>query len=422
MDSYCLVLGGGGAKGVYHIGVWRALRELGIEVNAFIGTSIGAIIAGFLAQGADDKLEELGRSITVDDILALPPELTQGGEVKLDLESLTGIRELFHKAMNRKGLDTGPLKRLLVESLDEASIRAGGKDLGIVTVNVSALEPREVFIEDMEPGSLVEYLLASAAFPGFEQPRIGGQKYIDGGLYDNVPYAMARRRGYRRVIVSDLSGAGLNRRPQIEGGLTVYIKNSIDFGGVLDFNRAFLDSFMELGYLDALRAFGRLEGYSYFLEPDPEAEAAFAREGAGARDAGARGAEARDAPGIPWPERMRHDRRGLLKRLECAASALEVERIRAYSYAGLEAAIRERAAAVDAKVAAARAGGRLMQLAAPIREAVAARRFEDCPLYYYRLVEEAVPGAAGSLLKKALEGLFPELPAAVAWLDGAAGA
>ena len=47
---YCLVLAGG-AKGVYHIGAWKALQEMDVKVNAFIGNSIGAIIAGFLAQG-----------------------------------------------------------------------------------------------------------------------------------------------------------------------------------------------------------------------------------------------------------------------------------------------------------------------------------------------------------------------------------
>jgi predicted acylesterase/phospholipase RssA len=55
---YCLVLGGGGAKGVYHIGVWRALKELEVPVEAFVGNSIGAIMGAFMAL---DKGSSAGR-------------------------------------------------------------------------------------------------------------------------------------------------------------------------------------------------------------------------------------------------------------------------------------------------------------------------------------------------------------------------
>jgi NTE family protein len=404
-EGYCLVLGGGGAKGVYHIGVWRALRELGVRVDAFIGASIGAIIAGFLAQGSDESLEEIGRSITVDTILDLPDELTENGEVKLDLDSLSNIRELFHKIMDNKGLDTSPLRTTLIDRLDEAAIRAGGKDLGIVTVNVSDLEPREVFIEDMEGGKLIDYLMASAAFPGFEQTKIAGKKYVDGGIYDNIPYAMARRRGYRRIIVSDISGAGRNRRAQVEGSQTVYIKNSIDMGGVLDFDRGFLDAFNLLGYLDTMRVFGRYAGYSYFLEPNPAAEADFAARG--------------PANLPPFPERMRHERRRLLASLECAASALCVERVRAYSYEDLEKAIAEARRGADERLAGVRAGarGRIRDLGPALREAIRKGLLDECPYYYYRLVSEAFPKTAASLLERTLVGLHPELPAGLAWLD-----
>jgi len=404
-NGYCLVLGGGGAKGVYHIGVWRALRELGIEVDAFVGASIGAVIAGFLAQGAGEKLEEIGRGISINDILALPKELTDNGEVRRGREALAGVPGLLKSAREKGGLDTGPLRRLLSEELDEKAIRSGGKDLGVVTFRLDDLEPREVFLESMAPGSLVDYIMASSAFPGFQRQKIEGKSYIDGGVYDNVPYDMALRRGYRRIIVSDVSGAGRNRRPHIEGSLTVYIKNSIDMGGVLDFNREFLDRFTLLGYLDAKRTLGRLVGYSYFLEPDGEAEAAYVDLVPDSLPAA--------------PEYMRYDRRLLLVALECSASILELERVRAYDYAGLEAAVAERHAAVEEKIAAARSGAKAgaASLAPALRDAVNKRHFEECPYYYYRLIREALPGAAGSMLTKALEGLYPELPRGSAWLE-----
>lgn len=401
-DAYCLVLGGGGAKGVYHIGVWRALREMEIPVDAFVGASIGAIVAGFLAQGSDEALEEIGATIGVDSILALPEELTENGELKLDRASLGAARELFRTTMAQKGLDTSPLRRILATKLDEAAIRASGRDLGIVTINVSDLEPREVFVEEMEPGRIVDYLMASSAFPGFESPVIAGKKYADGGMYDNVPYEMARRRGYRRIIVSDISGAGRNRRPRTEGTDTVYVKNSIDMGGVLDFGREFLDRFTLLGYLDAKRAFGRLRGYSYFVEPGPAPKIGLSGE----------------LP--PFPERMRHDRDLALKLLECAASILDVERIRTYDYGSLAAAIAERRDAEEARVEEAAAiAGRDRGLIGKFRDAVVEGRLEGSPYYYQRLIGRLLPGAAGELAEKALARFRPELPAGLAYLEAA---
>lgn len=412
MDSldkgYCLVLSGGGAKGVYHIGVWKALKELGIEVHAFIGASIGAIIAGFLAQGSDEIVEEIGRSITVDSILALPEELKEDGKVKVDWDSLSATREFFRSLMENKGLDTSPLRKLIMTRLDEKAIRNSGRDLGIVTINLSDLKPREVFLEDMDEGKLVDYLMASAAFPGFRQPVIAGKKYVDGGMYDNIPYAMARRRGYRRIIVSDISGAGRNRKPEIEGSVTVYVKNSIDMGGVLDFDRRFLQDFTLLGYLDTMRTFGRFKGYSYFFEPNSEAEAAFGASGKSAL---------RRLP--EFPEVMRYDRDLLLKYLECAAAILEVERIKVYSYDDMAEAIDGKKKVDEMRVSDFLKEGKEEKagIVTMLREAIANRSFDGSPYYYWRLVEEFLPSAAGAVFRRALVGLFPALPSGLAYLS-----
>ncbi len=402
-DSWCLVLGGGGAKGVYHIGVWRALKEMDIRATAFVGASIGAIIAGFLAQGSDEALEELGATIGLDSVIKLPEELTENGELKLDLASLGAARELFKSAMAQKGLDTSPLRRILATRLDETAIRSSGRDLGIVTINVSDLEPREIFLENMEPGRLIDYLMASSAFPGFESPVIAGKKYADGGMYDNVPYEMARRRGYRRIIVSDISGAGRNRRPRTEGSVTAYIKNSIDMGGVLDFNREFLDRFTLLGYLDTLRAFGRLCGYSYFVKAEPQTQ----------RGSPPPGAEPQPAV----PDRMRHDPDRELTSLECAALILDVDRIALYSRASLAAAVAERMKAEDMRVEAAAAELSIDRgLLSKFRLAISRGRLEGSPYYYWRLTERLLSGTTGEIARKALAKLHPELPAGLARL------
>lgn len=410
MDSlrsgYCLVLSGGGAKGVYHLGVWKALRELGIDVHAFIGTSIGAVIAGLLAQDREDSLDDLSESITMDSVIVLPEPFAGKESKNAGREYLSRARELFRSLLDNKGLDTSPLRCLLASRIDEKTIRNSGKDLGIVTINLSDLAPREIFIEEMEEGSIIDYLMASAAFPGFHQPDIKGNKYMDGGVYDNIPYRMARQRGYRRIIVSDISGLGRNRRPEIEGSLTVYIKNSINMGGVLDFNRQFMKDFEKLGYLDTMRVFGRMKGYSFFVEPDGKAEFVFA--------------EKRGAPGkpkTPFPKAMCYDKDLLLKYLECAASIVEVPRIAGYSYQSLAAAIARNRREDEQKIAELLEGNadKRAAIVATLRDSMASRSFKGSPYYYFRMMEEFLPRAAGAVLRKALVGIFPELPSGIAY-------
>jgi NTE family protein len=408
--GYCLVLGGGGAKGVYHIGAWRALKELELPIDAFIGNSIGAIIGAFLAQGSDSALEELGASISLGSILALDPS----SRAKAPGERVRGWIDTFKSFVDKGGLDTSPLKSLLQTYLDEERLRASGVDLGILTVNVTDMKPREVFLEDMEKGSLVRYLLASSAFPGFVKPEIDGKQYVDGGLYDNVPYNTARKRGYRRIIVLDISGAGFSRKPDILGTETIYIKNSVDLGGTLDFDRSFLDAFTRLGYLDVMRTFGRYVGYSYFLLKDDVSERGYRRF-----------LEDHRLPTAVFPESMRCDRRILLKHLECAASILGVERIRVYSYAELAAQIEERRAAVEKAVeeALAFAGkgslGTAMRLKALIGDIVRKGRHDQCAYYYATLVRRSCTGKTLALLEGTLNAFFPALSAGTEYLEKA---
>jgi NTE family protein len=412
--GYCLVLAGGGAKGVYHLGVWKALRELGIEVDAFVGTSIGAVVAGLLAQDDDAAIEGLSESITVESVVALPEGFVDDGKLSVGLSSLADTQNLIRSMVKHGGLDTSPLRKLLESRIDESRVRASGKDLGVVTIDLTSFKPREMYIEEMGAGRLIDYLMASAAFPGFTPPVIEGKRYMDGGMADNIPYSMARQRGYRRIIVSDISGMGINRRPEVEGSLTVYIKNSIEMGGVLDFDREFMKQFELLGYLDAMRTFGRYMGYRYFVEPDPDSERAFLNRSGLPAIAG----KVDPAAAPAFPKAMRYDRDQFLKYLECAAAILEVPRVRAYRYVDLEAAIAAKKVEDEIAIADALRGAQETRaaIAATLRESIARREFVGSPYYHLRLLDELLPKTAGRVLRRAMLGLFPELSAGMAYL------
>jgi len=427
--SFCLVLSGGGAKGVYHIGAWRALKEMGIQVDAFIGNSIGAIMAGFLAQGKDRELEEIGNNIGVDFIMKVPDELIENGELKISKGQLPVFRSFYHNIMEKKGIDVSPMRNMIHEHLDEKKLRANGNDLGVVTFNISDLKPQETFLEEMDEGTVLDYLMASAAFPGLEQTVIKGKKFIDGGVYDNIPYSMARARGYRNIIVVDISGMGINRRPEVQGAATVYIKNSINMGGVFDFNREFLNRFRLLGYLDTLKTFGVLKGQKYFIEPDRRMEKQFRRilESDRSRpilddlrpEEGA-------LPGIPseerlirliLPEEMRKDRNVLYNLADCGAAVFGLDRIRKYTVREILREMGERKRQDDEKIASLMKSitkdekvQQLKKLDVLFSEASKPDSDQESPWYYYRLVTHVFEQAEGSLLMKGLYHFFPELP------------
>ena len=67
--SYGLVLAGGGTKGAYEVGAWKALRELGVDITAIVGTSIGAINGALFLQNDFDKVMELYDNIKFEDLV-----------------------------------------------------------------------------------------------------------------------------------------------------------------------------------------------------------------------------------------------------------------------------------------------------------------------------------------------------------------
>lgn len=266
--SYALVLAGGGTRGIYQIGVWKALKELGIRCDVIIGSSIGALNAALMAQGDWEAAHRLWSDISMASIVKLPKKETQVGSW------LKSHSRFLGKLLTKGGFDTEPLRQMIEKNIDENRLRKSGVRLGLTTFNLSDFRQQELFLEDIPEGSLSDYLLAATAFPGLRSQRINGDRCLDGGMADNIPFQLIRDSGYKNIIVVDISGLGRNKTPNCIGVNLVYIKNSIDFGklttvfGVFDFRREFLENFEKLGYLDTMKVFGCCGGIDYFIEND----------------------------------------------------------------------------------------------------------------------------------------------------------
>ena len=109
-----IALAGGGSKGSYQIGVWKALRELGVDYDIVTGTSIGAINGALMVMGDYERAERLWSTITVEDIMA------NGVNLKHDIEYYFENRDqllLFAKEFAAShGAEIAPYKARIVST------------------------------------------------------------------------------------------------------------------------------------------------------------------------------------------------------------------------------------------------------------------------------------------------------------------
>ncbi|MDO4846583.1 MAG: patatin-like phospholipase family protein [Clostridiaceae bacterium] len=266
-QTYGLVLAGGGAKGAYQIGAWRALRELGIEFNAIAGTSIGAINGALMAQGSFETAMRFWSNAEVSNGINLPFELKSGE----NLFSLSNMPQIFYEVLRNGGIDISPAKKIVEDNISEEAVRASNIPLAIVTFNLNNMKPVELFVSDMPEGTMIDYIMASARFPGLNKQGPDDAQYLDGGVYDNAPLGILRRHGYHRLIVIDISSRkGMAHKEDWSCANIVYIRPYVpeDLGAAFEFDKDMNERRMEMGYYDTKKAFGELFGKDYYFKKD----------------------------------------------------------------------------------------------------------------------------------------------------------
>ena len=197
-----LVLEGGGVKGAYQIGALMAVRELLVEFDGVVGTSIGAINGAIYLEGGYSKLFDVWNEIQTNTVFDLSDEETAALK-GLDLKPAI-LRVMLEKKLGTfKMLESSYEKsqKFFETIVNEEDIRASGKDYGLVTFNISDMQPVEKMMDEIDEGKLVDYIIASATFPIFPPKIIDDKKYIDGGVYDNMPINLLVKNGYDKMLV-----------------------------------------------------------------------------------------------------------------------------------------------------------------------------------------------------------------------------
>lgn len=259
-----IVFGGGGAKGSYEIGVWRALADLGIDerVKIAVGTSIGSLNAALFVQGDCERALDLWNNLNTGKMFNVPnfDELDSKEKLKMSIHSVAG------EVIKDGGVQMTEYKNLILQNIDEQKIRNSDIAYGLVTVNITDKKAVEKRLSDIKNGQLADYIVASSSLaPAIKPYKIDGATYIDGGFYDALPINMAVDMGADEIIAVDLVGMGIIqkiRKPDKIKNIR-NIRPYWDLGSTLLFEDEIMRRNFSLGYFDTLKSYGAYDGNAY---------------------------------------------------------------------------------------------------------------------------------------------------------------
>ncbi|WHZ31536.1 patatin-like phospholipase family protein [Desemzia incerta] len=262
-----LVLGGGGARGSYQVGVWKAIRELGIQPDIITGTSVGALNGAAILQGDYELVEQMWKELEIKNVVEFelpekPSSFNEYGAV---------LSKFILTAIKNRGISSKPLHTLIKEFIiDEKKIQESGIDFGITVTELSSREQQTYYLEDIPYGQLDLYLLASASlYPAMSFTEIEGKHYADGGYRENVPVDPALTKQPDLLIIVDINTNGKIRDYTIPDEIeTHHITSKWPLGDMLLFDGSRAEVNIQLGYLDTMKSFEMYEGSWYTFDKD----------------------------------------------------------------------------------------------------------------------------------------------------------
>ncbi|MGD2045589.1 MAG: patatin-like phospholipase family protein [Gemmatimonadota bacterium] len=191
-EGLWLVLGGGGLKGMAHVGAYQALEEAGVRPAGIVGTSIGALVGASIASGMSAaEMRDLAVGLDRRDIARL-----NRGAVWIN-----GIREV--------SVFRGDVLREYFQEV----LLDGGWDALDIPLLINAVDLGDGSLHWFGSGhrddvSLLDAVYASAALPVFYPPfELNGRAYVDGGISRSLPVDKAQSEGAARILAIDV-GSG----------------------------------------------------------------------------------------------------------------------------------------------------------------------------------------------------------------------
>lgn len=197
-----LVLSGGGARGIMHLGVIKALQERGVEFTAIAGTSAGAIVGALFSHGYSPD-EVLDKLLKINFLKYLRPSFKGPGLLKMDK-----VEELYKELLPHNSFESLTIP---------------------LTVTATDIEVGETVY--FQSGELIRPLMASSCLPGiFEPIRYNKRLFVDGAVLNNLPIEPLLDQGIEFLIGANCNPHSLDKpvrsmRTVIERSLLLAVRN-----------------------------------------------------------------------------------------------------------------------------------------------------------------------------------------------------
>lgn len=211
--TFTLVLGGGGMKGLAHVGVLRALEDVGARPARIVGSSVGALVAASWLSGLTAaELEEIALQLTRRDLFQV------------------AHRNMALKRMRSPSLYRGePLEHLVRGLLGDVTFDELELPLFVNSVDVNA--GTQVFwgASGFHHVSVADAVIASCSLPGYLPPKeIEGRMYVDGAAVSNFPIRITAALEQDLVVGVDVGSSGLGTKAVEEAGFAAVYARAIE--------------------------------------------------------------------------------------------------------------------------------------------------------------------------------------------------
>ena len=205
-----LVLAGGGGKGAYELGVWKALDELKLTkyITVFSGTSIGAFNSVLFAMNDMKKADELWEEVTMDKLVPISRSelIKRGIGLYIGGKNLQLAKKFLNYKLEHGAIANDGAIEVVEKYLDFNKIKENNKICYAACTKLSDFSAKYFKINDFDEETGKKIVLASASLPLiYDCTEVLGEKYIDGGIADNIPIQPVYGENCNIIIVVLLS-------------------------------------------------------------------------------------------------------------------------------------------------------------------------------------------------------------------------
>lgn len=254
-----LVLSGGGGKGAYELGVWKAIKELGIDkyIRAVSGASIGAMNAMLFAQDDYEAALEMWREVTLQKLLPINNKelIKKGVTLAIGSKTLYAVRKHMPKLLEQGDVPRDGAIEMISKYMNFEKLKSTGINCYVSCTETTEFKAEYFKINDYDEETARDMILASSSLPMiYESAEVLGKKYLDGGLVDNTPIKPLYDENCDIIIIVSLSKEAKIERDKFPNAKIISIVPSeMDnrvLEGLLNLDEEAKNKRIEIGYED----------------------------------------------------------------------------------------------------------------------------------------------------------------------------